>query len=265
MEINGTSQDFQSIADLNTPSSSLVSDSSKALGRDAFLKLLTVQLQQQDPLKPQDNSAFVAQLAQFSALEQQMATNKGVESLLASQESLANSQLSGLIGKEVVSLGNGLAINDGKTQDLTFMLATDAPTVNITIRNANGQAVDTLELHNVQGGSKRYAWDGLDARGKPLPDGRYTFEIKATASNGNAVTATPMTRGIVDAVTFENGRAELAIGAARITPGEVVSIHEAPESDIPAPRRARNADQETSSYAPDVPNSTGFGALDVSL
>jgi flagellar basal-body rod modification protein FlgD len=67
--IDPVSQDAASQAS-NPPASGDASTSaSKALGKDAFLSLLVTQLQHQDPLSPQDNSAFLAQLAQFSSLE----------------------------------------------------------------------------------------------------------------------------------------------------------------------------------------------------
>ncbi len=60
------------------------------LGKDAFLQLLVTQMRYQDPLSPQDNSAFLAQLAQFSALEQMQNLNSKVEKLLALQGAARN-------------------------------------------------------------------------------------------------------------------------------------------------------------------------------
>ena len=58
-------------------------DKHGALGKDAFLKLLVTQLQHQDPTKPQGDAEFIAQLAQFSSLEQLTEIAKGVETLVA--------------------------------------------------------------------------------------------------------------------------------------------------------------------------------------
>jgi flagellar basal-body rod modification protein FlgD len=72
--------------------------SSDGLGRDDFMKLLLAQLQHQDPLKPMDDQAFIAQVAQFNALEQMEAVNKTLSALFDSQQL---SEASGLIGKTI--------------------------------------------------------------------------------------------------------------------------------------------------------------------
>ena len=56
------------------------------LGKDAFLKILITQLQNQDPTSPMDDKEFIAQMAQFSSLEQMQNMTKAMENLLASQE-----------------------------------------------------------------------------------------------------------------------------------------------------------------------------------
>src|SRR5512138_1867306 len=75
---------------------------SDKLGKDEFLKILTVQLANQDPTKPMDSHAFVAQLAQFSALEQQQNTNETLTQLLTLQQSAHNSELVGMVGKDAL-------------------------------------------------------------------------------------------------------------------------------------------------------------------
>src|SRR5262245_43761270 len=73
----------------------------QAMGKDAFLKLLVAQISHQDPLKPMADTEFVAQLAQFSALEQQMGTNKMLELVAVQQRGLANTADTALVGKSV--------------------------------------------------------------------------------------------------------------------------------------------------------------------
>ena len=73
----------------------------QAMGKDAFLKLLVAQIAHQDPLKPMDDTAYVAQLAQFSSLEQQTNSNKMLELLATQQQGLANTASLGLVGKNV--------------------------------------------------------------------------------------------------------------------------------------------------------------------
>jgi flagellar basal-body rod modification protein FlgD len=72
------------------------------LGRDAFMKLMLAQMRNQDPLEPMKNSEFLAQLAQFNALEEMKNLNESFNTLMESQQML---QASMLIGKQVSGLG----------------------------------------------------------------------------------------------------------------------------------------------------------------
>jgi len=98
-----------------------ISAAGKTMGKDEFLKLFTNQLKNQDPMKPMDSSAFTAQLAQFSSLEQLFNNNNGLEQLLSFQSSLNNSMVTGFIGKTVVAQDGvtgkvkGVSFDDGVT------------------------------------------------------------------------------------------------------------------------------------------------------
>src|ERR1700754_527009 len=77
-----------------------------AMGQEAFLKLLVAQLQNQDPLNPQDNYEFVAQLAQFSSLEQTIGINDRLDQLALQSQGLQNTETIALVGKQVTVKGN---------------------------------------------------------------------------------------------------------------------------------------------------------------
>ncbi|MFN3533793.1 MAG: flagellar hook assembly protein FlgD, partial [Desulfatiglandales bacterium] len=81
------------------------------LGKEDFLKLLVAQLQHQDPLNPMNSTEFTAQLAQFSALEQQRNTNENLEKLIEREEFLARVNVAGLMGKEVLAYNNELLMD----------------------------------------------------------------------------------------------------------------------------------------------------------
>lgn len=91
-----------------------------------FLKVLLTQLTYQDPLKPMDNQEFLAQIAQFTSLQQQQLTNQGIAQLLTNQASLSSV---GLIGRTVdISTPSGVAT--GTVSALSF--AGDTPTLTVT-------------------------------------------------------------------------------------------------------------------------------------
>src|SRR5258705_10712141 len=84
----------------------------KAMGRDAFLKLLVAQLKNQDPLKPQDNSAFVAELAQFSSLEQSMGVNDKLNQMMLQNQGMANSNVVNMVG-QIATVKGSMITTDG--------------------------------------------------------------------------------------------------------------------------------------------------------
>ena len=76
------------------------------IGKDEFLKMLIAQLKHQDPMNPMDGTAFTAQLAQFSSLEQLQNINTQLTSFTRQQQSLGNTQAVNLIGREVLAKGD---------------------------------------------------------------------------------------------------------------------------------------------------------------
>ena len=83
------------------------------LGKSEFLQLLTAQLQHHDPMNPQKDADFVAQLAQFSNLEQAIAQNNKLEQLQMSSSALVSSTTTDLIGREVLTKGDLMTLRSG--------------------------------------------------------------------------------------------------------------------------------------------------------
>lgn len=205
-----------------------ISGTDKAMGKEQFLQLLTAQLQHQDPLEPQKNHEFVAQLAQFSGLEQQISVNKNLQGLMMSQSSMANAQLSGLIGKDIVAKGGRVQVEDGKAQPMSFELEGHAKDVRITIFDEQNQAVATRELGELRAGPHEITWNGQNNQNIALKPGSYRFEVNAKDGNDNPVSTKSQGRGTVSGVTFEKGYPELVVGDGKILPADIVQIIQKP-------------------------------------
>jgi flagellar basal-body rod modification protein FlgD len=136
-----------------------------------FLRMLTVQMQNQDPLNPMQASDFAVQLATFSNVEQATQTNQLLSALLG-QAGL--SDLGGWVGMEARLFGG--AWFEGEPIDLAPDPAAGADGVVLIVRDQDGAIVDRRTL---DGDVSSYSWDGLDSDGEPLPTGRYTFEIES--------------------------------------------------------------------------------------
>lgn len=137
-----------------------------------FLTLLTTQLRNQDPLKPLESSEFVAQLASFSAVEQQVRGNELLESI---QSSLAGPGIAGLsawIGKEV-RVEKDVTFS-GTPVDIYVAPVAVADSAKLVVRNEQGEIVEETVIPIAAEVRK---WAGTGSDGGPLPDGRYSFTI----------------------------------------------------------------------------------------
>lgn len=209
-----------------TTNSELFAQKTEVLGKDDFLKMLVVQLQNQDPLNPMEGTEFTAQLAQFSSLEQLNNVNENIEYLHLYQASLNNSQVVSFIGKTIKASGNSIDVTGGVSEGANFKLAGDASTVFVSIYGPAGNFVKTIEAGALAGGDHNTDWDGTDSAGNHVSDGIYTFEVVAVDVDGNTVGTTTFVTGEVSGVTFKDGTAYLLTGDRQIPVGSVIEVCE---------------------------------------
>jgi flagellar basal-body rod modification protein FlgD len=178
----------------------------KAMGRDAFLKLLVAQLKNQDPLKPQDNSAFVAELAQFSSLEQSMGVNDKLNQMMLQNQGMANSNVVNMVG-QVATVKGSLVTTDGSGLGVPLAFKQDLGSANtvIQIQDANGRVVRTLDLGERPAGISRITWDGRSDDGIVQPAGTYAVAIQAKDEDGGTVVVSQETSGTITGVAFDKG------------------------------------------------------------
>jgi len=153
---------------------------SKELDKNAFLELMVAQMNNQDPLSPQENGEFIAQLAQFSSVEGIDNLNSTVDSLATSMQSSQALQASALVGRTVhIATDQSHLTQDGV---VTGSIKLDSSTNNlvVSISNASGELVKQVELGNQARGDVRFLWNGLDSEGNRLPQGNYTFSAEAS-------------------------------------------------------------------------------------
>ncbi len=200
--------------------------SAASLGKEEFLKLLTVQLAHQDPLNPMSNEAFVAQLAQFSSLEQMQNMAQSLEASKLLESSINNSLATGLIGRDVRTGSDGLTLEAGEPAEFYVGLA-DAGHATATIRDAAGDVVRSLDLGRLPAGEGRVLWDGKDDAGNALGAGDYRVTIEATDAVGRPVVAQTATTGEVTGLRFVNGQTLLIVNGREVPLSEVVEVRSA--------------------------------------
>lgn len=176
-----------------------------------FLLLLTTQLKNQDPLNPLDNAQVTSQLAQINTVNGIEKLNTTMSQLMAAYDNTQAMQQAGMIGKHVLSSGNGLTLSSGQA-GAGVKLDGAADSVLITIKDANGKVVQSQELGARAAGNFSFAWDGKNDAGEQLADGKYSFTVTAK-QGGEAVTATALQIGTVSAVTRSTNGFVLDLGA----------------------------------------------------
>src|SRR5580704_5965747 len=131
----------------STDLSSALGGSSSALGEQDFLTLLVAQLKNQDPLSPQDNTEFVAQLAQFSTLQATMGINTSLDTLSTQTTGLENTANVSLVGKTATVKGS-LVTDDGSGQGVpvAFTLGGSSTTTTVSIQDSTGKVVRTIDM-----------------------------------------------------------------------------------------------------------------------
>jgi len=192
--------------------------SKNVLGKDDFLKMMIAQLKNQDPLNPMDGTAFTAQLAQFSSLEQLTNINTQLTSFTQQQQALGNSQSVNFIGKQVLAKGSTVNV-DGNPVPLSYNLGADAASGQIQVYDSNGQLVDTLSFKNQKQGLNSVVWNCPSSA-----KGNYTFAVSALDNSGQSVSASTMAQGTVTGVNFHDNATYLVVGGQEIGFSNVVSV-----------------------------------------
>lgn len=152
-------------ADGNEASNALTADF------ETFLKLLTTQMENQDPQEPIDSTQFVSQLASFSAVEQQIATNTKLDDLIGTMTANAAGEMASWVGSEVKS--KAATEFSGAPIDIFYELPADSAQGQISIKSEDGATVAQL---TVEPGSVKTTWDGKGSDGLTAANGTYSFE-----------------------------------------------------------------------------------------
>lgn len=212
----------------STPGTEFSLSADKTMGKEDFLKLLVTQLRFQDPLSPDDPKEFVAQLAQFSSLEQQINVNQNLEnvgSMMKSvKDSMGMSQGVALLGKTVKGIGNSLSLAGGQVSPASYNLPREAQEVKIAIFDMAGRLVRTLDLGGQSPGLQHFAWDGKDEDGKLLPDGGYSFQVSASDAQGQGLEVVNYFSGKVQEVFQDQRGVWVKVDGREVLLDNIVSV-----------------------------------------
>lgn len=187
-----------------------------------FLKMLTTQLQNQDPLKPMDSTEFTQQLVSYSQVEQQIKGNDQLAQLTSLLGGQSLSQAAGLIGSNV-TVNSPTSVLGSNGAGWNYNLGAAAATATLTITDQQGNQVAVLSGPTAAG-VNRITWDGTDSSGRALPPGAYNLSVNALTQGGDTISSSVVGRATVQAVNFQNGQPMLDLGGTSVAITDILSV-----------------------------------------
>jgi flagellar basal-body rod modification protein FlgD len=196
-----------------------------------FLKMLTTQMQNQDPLDPMDTSQYTQQLVQYSQVEQEMRQSGTLDDILASLSAQGMSQASAFIGREARFDTNVSGLQGNSPATWTYAGSGPVPvSLDATITDANGKTVATVPLEPASDG--RFSWDGTLADGSKAADGAYTLSLTAKDVDGNNVPMVVNSVGEVRDVVTDGTNVMLGVNGLRLSMSGLVAVSVPGEQSI---------------------------------
>lgn len=217
------------VSSVSSTSSTAISRTTLSNNFETFLKLLTTQLQNQDPMAPMDTNEFTQQLVMYSQVEQQLSTNDKLEDLINLQKASGVQAALGYLGWEVSAETKDLPLQGG--HGIFSVTVAEKPTnVSIGIADSTGKIVRGITLTGAEFSHdgklvQDVVWDGKDNNGNQLADGKYSVVITATNATGGTIKSTVATRGTVTGIDMDSdGNPVLKLGDMLLSPDSVKSI-----------------------------------------
>lgn len=189
---------------------------------ETFLTLLTTQLQNQDPLEPMDPSEFTNQLVQFTGVEQSIRTNANLEQLVALTNQNELSTAVSLIGKRIEASETRSPLQNGNAS-WSYSLNEQAEEVTLKVLNDSRITVFSTAGEKALG-SHEFNWDGKDASGNSLPDGKYNLLITAKSKSGDNISSQINMIGPVSGVFSRDGVNMVDVEGLSVPISEIISV-----------------------------------------
>ncbi|AIL64857.1 Basal-body rod modification protein flgD [Rickettsiales bacterium Ac37b] len=200
--------------------------------KEAFLKLLTVQLTNQDPTKPLETNELSQQLISMGAVEQQINTNKLLEELVAANQANKLDKATSYIGHEVELDCSEILVSPDKATKVVYNLTGEAVSNNVEIVDKAGNIIRTFKGDVAQGMHEFY-WDGKDDKGKQVALGVYDVRVKAKNASGIDIYGNSKIKGIVKSVKLEDGHPIVVLNKGEeIEFNKITAVHANHHEDL---------------------------------
>jgi len=202
--------DFDQIKGLGIAQTEVAEKHRTELGQSDFLKLLTTQLANQDPMNPMENAEFMSQMAQFSTVTGIQELQESFSEFAGAMSSEQSLQASNLVGRSVLAPSDtGLLEEDGVIAG-EATLTDDASSIAVQIQNNQGALVRTINIGAQEKGQVAFEWDGFFEDGSQAAPGVYRVNVNAVVKGEN-LDLEPQIKSKVDSVTLNQGTKGLKV------------------------------------------------------
>ena len=206
-----------------TPMASSTAMAKSSADYNMFLKLLTTQMQNQDPLKPIESTEYASQLAQFSQVEQTIQQTTTLNNILAQLSTQSLSQATGLIGNTAHFASDVAGLTEKTPATWGFTAERAVTSLVGTVTDANGKAVATLPIDRLDR-TGTVTWNGKLASSEQAATGPYTLSIAATDLGGAKVPVSITSSGIVSEVVSAAGGVTLGINGVQMPIADLIKL-----------------------------------------
>ena len=185
--IDPSQQSLSAILDKLGINSSKKSNMPKAkdqLGQEDFLKLMTTQLQNQDPFAPMENGEFIAQMAQFSTVTGITSMDESLKNVAAKLGETRIATAANMLGHSVLVPGKIARADDDRSINGVIDLPSAATNVNVVFKSQSGEILDTINLGNQSSGLVGFAWHGAP---KDMIENDEPIFVEAYANSGKGI------------------------------------------------------------------------------
>lgn len=211
-------------------------DKHNRMDKDAFLKLLSAQLANQDPLKPVDQKKFAADMAQFAQLEQLTNMNTKMDKSTANKGEQLKYMGASFIGKTIHTSGASIPYDgDSFAVDVPFYLDKPAKNVIVKIFDKSNNLIAQIDKESMGKGANSVTWNGKQMDNIRAVKGDYHFVVEAFDEKYQAFRGETRAQGVVTGVSFEDGETMLEIdGSKKVALRDVDSFHAAKQKHAAA-------------------------------
>lgn len=203
------------------------SSSANMLRQQDFLRLMVSQVRNQDPMNPQTNGDFLAQLAQFSTNDSINSMQSSINQLASSLQSNQALQASALVGRKVLVNNSNFTLgSDGAGVTGAINMVSGLSNLSASVYSSTGDLVKTIPIGQPAAGTFDFSWDGTNSSNEKMAAGNYTVKVSGSY-NGQTVSVPTMTYANVDSVSLNSSGFQLnvaGVGAVSLSDVKQISM-----------------------------------------